>query len=111
LESNLTILKKKGLGKIISVQGPVVDVCFKNNEDMPSMYDVIEVKTINGDLILLQTKEHLSSNTVRTVALMDTLNLQLNAVCYNTFQPITIPMVSLSTPASTSGGRRTTPAA
>lgn len=92
MESNVTISKKKGLGKIISVQGPVVDVCFKNNEDMPSMYDVIEVKTINGDLILLQTKEHLSSNTVRTVALMDTLNLQLNAVCYNTFQPITIPM-------------------
>lgn len=92
MENIETIHKKNGLGKIISVQGPVVDVYFMKNEDMPSMYDVIEVKTINGDVVLLQTKEHLSSNTVRTVSLMDTLNIQLNSVCYNTFQPITIPM-------------------
>ena len=84
--------RKKTLGKIISVQGPVVDVYFKKTEDMPSLYDVIEVKTIDGLTVLLQTKEHLTSNTVRTVALMDTLNIQLNSVCYNTGQPITIPM-------------------
>ncbi len=84
--------RKKGLGKIISVQGPVVDVYFKKVEDMPALYDVIEVRTIDDDMVLLQTKEHLSSNTVRTVALMDTLNIQLNSICYNTAQPITIPM-------------------
>ncbi|MBP9854355.1 MAG: F0F1 ATP synthase subunit beta [Candidatus Omnitrophica bacterium] len=92
MEHTATKNKKMGLGKIISVQGPVVDVYFMKNEDMPSMYDVIEVRTINGELVMLQTKEHLSSNTVRTVALMDTLNIQLNSVCYNTFLPITIPM-------------------
>jgi len=83
---------RRGRGKIISVQGPVVDAYFENFDDLPSMNDVIEVDTIDGRQVLLQTKEHLSRNSVRTVALMDTLNIQLNSACYNTFQPVTIPL-------------------
>jgi F-type H+/Na+-transporting ATPase subunit beta len=52
----------------------------------------VEADTVDGQRVVLQTAEHLSSKIVRTVALMDTLNLQLNSVCYNTFQSITIPM-------------------
>ncbi len=81
-----------GVGRIVSVQGPVADIYFEKIDDIPSLYDCVEVLTIDGQRVLLQTAEHLSANVVRTVALMDTLNLQLNAVCYNTFQPITIPM-------------------
>ncbi len=83
---------RRGLGRVISVQGPVVDVCFDDFNNMPSLYDVVEAKTVDGLNVVLQTMEHLSSNVVRTVSLMDTLNLQLNSACYNTFQPITIPM-------------------
>ncbi len=84
--------ERPGKGRIISVQGPVVDVNFPNFKDMPALYDCIEVFTIDGQRVLLQTAEHLSKDVVRTVALMDTLNLQLNSDAYNTFQPITIPM-------------------
>ncbi len=83
---------RRGLGKIVSVQGPVVDVHFDDFHNMPSLYDVVEAKTVDDRMVVLQTMEHLSAHRVRTVALMDTLNLQLNSVCYNTFQPITIPM-------------------
>jgi F-type H+-transporting ATPase subunit beta len=83
---------RKGLGKIYSVQGAVVDCWFDNFEDMPALYDCIEVDTVEGETIILQTAEHLSRQLVRTVSLMETLNLQLNSPCYNTFQPITIPM-------------------
>lgn len=83
---------RRGLGRIVSVQGPVVDVYFDDFNNMPSLYDVIEAKTVDDQKVVLQTMEHLSSHLVRTVSLMDTLNLQLNAACYNTFQPITIPM-------------------
>lgn len=79
-------------GRIVSVQGPVVDCHFDKLDDMPGVYDVIEVMTVDEKRILLQTLEHMSHHVVRTVALMDTLNLQLNAPCYNTGQPITIPM-------------------
>ncbi|MCA9406804.1 MAG: hypothetical protein KC684_09710, partial [Candidatus Omnitrophica bacterium] len=80
------------IGKVISVQGPVVDVRFENFEDMPALYDVVTTYTVDGQKIVMQVAEHLSSTVVRTVSLMDTLNIQLNAVCYNTFQPITIPI-------------------
>jgi F-type H+-transporting ATPase subunit beta len=83
---------RRGLGRIISVQGPVVDLYFENHNDVPALYHVVEGHTVDGKKVLMQTAEHLSSQVVRTVALMDTLNLQLNALCYNTFKPITIPM-------------------
>ncbi len=83
---------RRGRGRVSSVQGPVVDCCFDNFEDMPALYDCIEAETVDGRTVVLQTYEHLSRTLVRTVALMDTLNLQLNSACYNTFQPITIPI-------------------
>ncbi len=84
--------QKKGLGRIISVQGPVVDVRFDNPDDIPALYDCIEVVAFDKRRIILQCAEHLSKDVVRTVSLVDTLNLQLNSPCYNTFQPITIPL-------------------
>jgi len=84
--------KRRGPGKIMSVQGPVVDCYFEDFANMPAMYDVVEVENIDGETCVLQTMEHLTKHVVRTVSLMDTVNVQLNSVCYNTFQPITIPM-------------------
>jgi F-type H+/Na+-transporting ATPase subunit beta len=81
-----------GLGRIISVQGPVVDVRFDNPDDIPALYDLVEAYTFDKKKVSLQTAEHLSSSVVRTVALQDTLNMQLNSIAYNTFQPITIPI-------------------
>jgi len=83
---------RRGLGRIISVQGPVVECYFDNIDEIPALYDVVESTSIEGKEVLLEVLEHISSHVVRTVALMDTLNLQLNSPCYNTFQPITIPI-------------------
>ncbi|MDP8264671.1 MAG: F0F1 ATP synthase subunit beta [Candidatus Aceula lacicola] len=92
--SPLEELKKigKGIGKIVSVQGPVVDISFDNPNDIPALYDVIHAERFDKRLIKLQCAEHLNSKVVRTVSLMDTLNLQKGSICYNTFQPIAIPI-------------------
>lgn len=84
--------ERKGRGRIYSVQGPVVDCYFDTYENMPALFDVVEVEAVDGRLVILQTAEHLSQNIVRTIALVDTLNVQLNSVCYNTFKSVTIPM-------------------
>jgi len=82
----------EGTGRIVSVQGPIVDVYFDDISHVPSLYHLVEAHAVDGRYVALQTAEHLSSNLVRTIALMDTLNLQLNATVYNTGKPITIPM-------------------
>ena len=84
--------KIRGQGRVVSVQGPVVDVFFDDLDDIPALYDVIEVWNFNKRRIVLQTAEHLNKNVVRTVSLMETLDMQLNAPCYNTFKPIAVPV-------------------
>lgn len=84
--------KRRGLGRVVSCQGPVVDIWFDDLADIPALYDVIEAYNFNKERVVLQTAEHLSKNMVRTVSLMETLNLQLNSPCYNTFRPITVPV-------------------
>ncbi|HSV43595.1 MAG TPA: hypothetical protein VLJ10_03485, partial [Candidatus Bathyarchaeia archaeon] len=84
--------KIRGQGRVMSVQGPVVDVFFDDLDDIPALYDVIEVWNFNKRRIVLQTAEHLNKNVVRTVSLMETLDLQLNAPCFNTFRPIAVPV-------------------
>ncbi|MBP7163622.1 MAG: F0F1 ATP synthase subunit beta [Candidatus Omnitrophica bacterium] len=83
---------RKGMGRVVAVQGPVVDVSFENPEDIPALYDVIEAWNFQKRRIVLQTAEHLGKKLVRTVSLMDTLDLQLNQPCYNTFKPISVPI-------------------
>ncbi len=84
--------RRRGEGRIQSVQGPVVDVLFERLEDIPGVYDVVEVMTFDKKRVVMQCAEHLSSSLVRCVALQDTLNVQLNSACYNTFQPIAVPI-------------------
>ena len=81
----------RGMGRIIAVQGPVVDVYFESLLDIPALYDVIEAFTFDKKRVVLQCAEHLNTNVVRCMSLMDTLNLQLNSSCQNTFEPISIP--------------------
>ena len=40
-------------GKVISVQGPVVDVKFLNLNDVPDIYDVIYIIAVDGRLLTL----------------------------------------------------------
>jgi F-type H+-transporting ATPase subunit beta len=84
--------QNKGAGKIVSVQGPVVDVRFRSAGDIPALYDVVEAQTFDKRRVVLQCMEHLDNQTVRTVSLMDTLNLQLGSECTNTCKPIAVPI-------------------
>ncbi|HOD12952.1 MAG TPA: F0F1 ATP synthase subunit beta [Candidatus Omnitrophota bacterium] len=93
-ESPLSELSKlgRGIGKIVCVQGPVVDISFDNPDDIPALYDVIHSETFDKKLVKLQCAEHLTQKLVRCVSIQDTLNLQKGSICYNTFQPIAIPI-------------------
>ena len=79
-------------GKVIAVQGPVVDIIFKTVEEMPDMHETILTRTFDKRDITLLVAEHLEGNIARCVALHSTLNLQRNATVTATGTSLTIPV-------------------
>ncbi len=80
------------VGKVVAVQGPVVDVKFNAIEDMPDMHDMVTTKTFDGRELTMLVAEHLEGNLARCVALSATLNLQRNAAATATGQSLRIPI-------------------
>lgn len=79
-------------GKVVAVQGPIVDVQFALAEQVPNVFDVIETESAKGALVVLEVAEHLPGNLARCIALTSTLNLQRNAVAVSTAAPVRVPV-------------------
>jgi len=77
-------------GKIIQVMGPVVDVKFKENE-MPSLYNTIELQN-NGGMLVLEVVQHIGDDLVRTIAMGPTEGLVRGVEVTNTGAPISVPV-------------------
>ncbi|HEU0228402.1 MAG TPA: F0F1 ATP synthase subunit beta [Arachidicoccus soli] len=58
-------------GKISQVIGPVVDVAFDKEVELPKIYDALYVQLGNGSKVVLEVQSHVGENAVRTVS-MDT---------------------------------------
>ncbi|MFT5207259.1 MAG: F-type H+-transporting ATPase subunit beta [Candidatus Omnitrophota bacterium] len=71
--------KTKYEGKIQSVQGPIVDVAFKDGHELPPIDCVVHAESFAGKKIMLQVAEHLPGYVARTISLHETMNLQRNA--------------------------------
>ncbi len=82
----------KNKGRIVSVQGPVVDVLFPPDVPIPSLYDILETQTFDGRMVKLEVAEHMSNVLVRCISLSSTLNLQKHWEVFATGMPITIPV-------------------
>jgi F-type H+/Na+-transporting ATPase subunit beta len=79
-------------GKVVVVQGPVVDVKFQSTEDMPDLHEVVLTKTFDKRQLTLEVAEHLEGNVARCIALASTLNLQRNAPAYATGSVLMVPV-------------------
>ncbi|MFH1476876.1 MAG: F0F1 ATP synthase subunit beta [Verrucomicrobiota bacterium] len=66
-------------GKLISVQGPVIDVFFECHQEMPATYEILETKDIHGQTLSLEVLEQVNANVVRCIALGSTYNLRYHA--------------------------------
>lgn len=87
--ADTTELKK---GKVVAVQGPVVDVEFKTVEDIPDLHETIDVKTFDKKNLTLLVFEHIEGNIARCIALHSTLNLQRNATAISSGETLSIPV-------------------
>lgn len=82
----------KNPGKVISVQGPVVDVKFRTIEEVPNVYSVIKTETIDKQEIFLEVAEHRAGNIARCISINSTQNLQRNAVATPIASSIQVPI-------------------
>jgi len=83
--------KIKSTGRVVAVQGPVVDVKFASAADLPNIFNVVYTETVDNEEIVLEVAEHLPGAVARCIAINSTINLQRNQQAYATEHPIQIP--------------------
>lgn len=77
-------------GKIVRVQGPVVDVLFEKSS--PLIYEALIVETPNKKDLVLETALIIGDNEVKTLAMGSTDGLIRGALVKRTFAPIKTPV-------------------
>ena len=78
-------------GKIVQIQGPVVDVAFAPGE-LPSILNAVRVPRTNADDLIVEVAQHLGNDVVRAVAMSSTDGLVRGAAAEDTGGPIKVPV-------------------
>lgn len=79
------------IGKVVSVQGPVIDVKFTCSNDVPNIFSVIRTQTIDGQEVIMEAAEHLPGNIARCIAINSTINIQRSQEAVVCGESIRIP--------------------
>ena len=84
-----------GLGKIIQVMGPVVDVQFSHG-NLPEIYYALRTTNVSindeKENLVLEVAQHLGENTVRAIAMDSTEGLCRGVAVRNTGKQISVPV-------------------
>src|SRR5919109_1605698 len=78
-------------GHVVQILGGVVDVEFPR-EDVPELYEAIEVERPGQEPLVLEVQKHIGNNWVRTVAMDATDGLQRGVPANATGAPILVPV-------------------
>jgi F-type H+-transporting ATPase subunit beta len=79
-------------GTIVQVIGPVVDVDFSQTNDLPEIYDALEVGLDDGKKLTLEVQQHLGDGWVRSIAMSGTEGLKRGMSVTDTDAPISVPV-------------------
>lgn len=78
-------------GIITRITGPVVDILFDNNSDLPDIFHAVEVE--NGDKkCTLEVLQHLGDGVVRCISMHPTDGLSRGMTATDTGAPISVPV-------------------
>src|SRR5690554_1784038 len=78
-------------GKIAQIIGPVIDVVFENTEELPRIYDALEIKKEDGVSLILEVEQHIGEDTVRCIAMDSTDGLSRGQEVIELGGPIMMP--------------------
>jgi len=84
-------MSTKNKGKISQIIGPVIDVTFDDDVNLPNIYDALEVTNDAGDVIVLECQQDIGENTIRTIAMDSTDGLYRGMDVALTGAPISMP--------------------
>jgi F-type H+-transporting ATPase subunit beta len=81
-------------GTIVQVIGPVVDADFSQTNDLPGIYDALEVQFGDGDgkKLTLEVQQHLGDGWVRAIAMSSTEGLKRGMSIIDTGASISVPV-------------------
>lgn len=79
-------------GKVAQIIGPVVDVVFSGDVELPKIYDSLEIKKADGTILVLEVQSHIGENTVRTISMDSTDGLSRGFEVAGTGNPIKMPI-------------------
>ncbi len=82
----------KNTGKVVQVIGPVIDVSFADEQNLPNIYDSLEITRADGSKLVLECQQHVGEDTVRTIAMEATDGIARGTVVVNTGNPIVMPI-------------------
>jgi F-type H+-transporting ATPase subunit beta len=78
-------------GRIAQVMGAVVDIEYPPDQ-LPEIYNALEVTFDNGNVLVLETQQHLGNDWVRAVAMSSTDGLRRGMDAVDTGQAIAVPV-------------------
>ncbi|SFV29973.1 F0F1 ATP synthase subunit beta [Thermoflavifilum thermophilum] len=81
-----------GVGKIKQIIGPVVDVQFEGENQLPEIYNALEIERENGQILVLEAQQHLGEDSVRCIAMDSTDGLMRGMPVRDTGSPIKMPI-------------------
>lgn len=79
-------------GKVKQIIGAVVDVHFPDNQQLPEIYNSLELVKENGEKLVLEVQQHLGEDSVRTISMEGTEGLVRGTEVVDTGKPITMPV-------------------
>jgi F-type H+-transporting ATPase subunit beta len=77
-------------GKVKQIIGAVVDVHFEGS--LPEIYNSLELKRDNGDILVLEVQQHLGEDSVRCIAMDGTEGLVRGTAVVDTGKAIAMPI-------------------
>ena len=81
----------KATGRVIQIQGSVVDVEFPEGQ-LPEVFEALEIPRTSGANLVLEVEKHLGGNIVRCVSMDTTDGLQRGLPAAATGAPIMVPV-------------------
>ena len=84
-------MSKKNVGRIAQIIGPVIDVVFEDEKDLPDIYDALEITRKDGEKLIIEVQQAIGENMLRTIAMDSTDGLKRGTEVVATGGPISMP--------------------